>query len=525
MRKIVNSIFVFIFTLTMISLSGCSDSLPDTYSISSKAIDMYPDYQGVTVPCNIAPLNFAVLTECDDAVAMFSANGKNVIKRAQEKAICLNKEEWQTLISNSKGKISVALYLEKDSKWSQHPSFDINVVNDSIDRFLTYRSIEPLYRQIGQMGVFQFDLENGMETDILDAHKLKSANKCDAFCMNCHTSQKANPNNKLLHVRGVKSGMMITYNGKTKIVDAKCGDMANGAGYSQWHPKLPFIAFQSETVRQHFTSGESTKNYPFDIVSDLLLYDIEKNEVSNILRTKNKVETFMSWSPDGEYLYYATTDSIYKSAKDVDKIHFDIARIKFDASTKTFGSPEIMVNASKSDSSASGAKISPDGKYMLYRRAKYGSYMQTAKSADIFIMDLSTRESHALNEINSKDADSFHDWSSNGRWIMVESRRLDGNYARVFFAYFDKNGVAHKPFQLPRQNPWYDYYSMKCYNCSEFSTTPAEKQSFEIFDFMESNDIEKASFVSTIDSADANSGATKVDAQSGASQLNKKTKK
>lgn len=343
--------------------------------------------------------------------------------------------------------------------------------------------------------------------------------------MNCHTSQKSNPNNKLLHVRSIKSGMIITYNGITKIVDAKCGNMVNGAGYSQWHPTLPFIAFQSESVRQHFTSGESTKNYPFDIVSDLLMYDVEKNEVTNILRTPNKVETFLSWSPDGNYLYYSTTDSLYKSAKDVDKIYFDIARMKFDASTKTFHSPEIVVNASKSDSSASGAKISPDGKYMLYRKAKYGSYMQTTKSADLFIMDLNTRESHALTEVNSDEAESFHDWSSNGRWIMVESRKYDGNYARVYFAYFDKNGVAHKPFQLPRRNPWYDYYSMKCYNCSEFSTTPSNSKSFETFDFMESTDIEKASFASAIDSSDANSGASKVDARSGASQINKNTKK
>lgn len=509
----------------MTLLSGCSDSLPDQYSISSKSVEMYPDYQGVTVPCNIAPLNFAVLTECDNAVAMLSANAKSIVKKAEDKAICLSIEEWKTLIDNSKGKISVTLYLEKDSKWSSHPTFDINVVNDSIDKFLTYRLIEPQYQHIGKMGEFQFDLEVGEEIDILDAHKLNSAKKCDAFCMNCHTSQKTNSKNKLMHVRSIKSGMIITYNGETKIIDAKCGDMTNGAGYSQWHPTLPLIAFQSETVRQHFTSGETTKNYPFDITSDLLMYDIEKNEVTNILRTQNKVETFLSWSPDGEYLYYSTTDSMYKSARNVNKIFFDIARMKFDAATKTFGEPEIMVNASKSDSSASGAKISPDNRYMLYRKAKYGSYMQTTKSADLFIMDLATKESRALNEVNTDDAESFHDWSSNGRWIMVESRRLDGNYARVFFAYFDKNGIAHKPFQLPRKNPWYDYYSMKCYNCSEFSTTPAEKQSFDVFDFLESANIENASFGSAIESTDANSGATKVDAKSGASQINKNAKK
>lgn len=524
MRKKINYILAICITLTFL-LSGCKDALPDKYSISSQKVEMYPDYQDVTIPCNIAPLNFAVLTECDDAMAMFTAGNKSIIIKAENRAICLDNEEWASLINNSKGKISVALYLEKDSKWSSHPTFEINVANDSIDKYLTYRLIEPLYEHIGHMGLFQFDLEAGEETDILDAHKLHSASKCDAFCMNCHTSQKSNPNNRLMHVRGIKSGMFLHFNGRSKFINAKCGDMTNGAGYSQWHPTLPLIAFQSEKVRQYFTSGESTKIYQFDFTSDLLLYDIEKNEVTNILRNKNKVETFMSWSPNGDYLYYSTTDSMVNSPNDVNKIHFDIARMKFDANTKSFGDPEIMVNASKADSSASGAKISPDGKYMLYRKALYGSYMQTAKSADLFIMDLNTKNSRALDAVNSDEAEGFHDWSSNGRWIMVESRRLDGNYARAFFSYFDKNGVAHKPFQLPRKNPWHDYYSMKSYNCAEFTTTPSSKQSFENFDLMESIKIEKPSFASAIDSTDANSGATKVDAHSGASQINKNTKK
>lgn len=89
-------------------------------------------------------------------------------------------------------------------------------------------------------------------------------------------------------------------------------------------------------------------------------------------------------------------------------------------------------------------------------------------------MDLTTRAVRALKEVNSPDVESYHSWSSNGRWIIYSTRRDDGSYTRPYIAYFDKKGNAHKPFILPQEDP--DFYAQffKSYNIPEFMTEPVE---------------------------------------------------
>ena len=77
-----------------------------------------------------------------------------------------------------------------------------------------------------------------------------------------------------------------------------------------------------------------------------------------------------------------------------------------------------------------------------------------------------------MKEINSDKADSYHNWNVNSHWIVFTSRRDDGGYTRLYIAYFDKNGKAHKPFILPQEDPYfYDNY-YKSYNVPEYMIEP-----------------------------------------------------
>jgi hypothetical protein len=76
-----------------------------------------------------------------------------------------------------------------------------------------------------------------------------------------------------------------------------------------------------------------------------------------------------------------------------------------------------------------------------------------------------------MSELNSSDAESYHSWSSNGRWIVFSSRRDDGSYTRPYIAYF-KEGTASKPFILPQKNPLFYGEFFKSYNIPEFMTRP-----------------------------------------------------
>ncbi|MBO7524592.1 MAG: hypothetical protein J6T79_03705, partial [Verrucomicrobia bacterium] len=63
-----------------------------------------------------------------------------------------------------------------------------------------------------------------------------------------------------------------------------------------------------------------------------------------------------------------------------------------------------------------------------------------------------------------------HCWSSNGRWMVFSSKRIDGVLARPHFVYMDAGGHASKPFVLPQKDPHFYEYFIKTYNIPELIT-------------------------------------------------------
>ena len=87
-------------------------------------------------------------------------------------------------------------------------------------------------------------------------------------------------------------------------------------------------------------------------------------------------------------------------------------------------------------------------------------------------MDLADGTARPFTEVNSPDTESYHSWSSNGRWIIFSSRRNDGSFTRPFIAHVDKSGKATKPFELPSEDPDYHRQFMRSYNIPEFMKGP-----------------------------------------------------
>ena len=65
---------------------------------------------------------------------------------------------------------------------------------------------------------------------------------------------------------------------------------------------------------------------------------------------------------------------------------------------------------------------------------------------------------------------------------MFATRRDDGNYSRLYISYFDKNGKAHKPFEVPQKDPDFYKYFLKSYNVPEFMVEPVSISPQEFFE-------------------------------------------
>ncbi len=90
-----------------------------------------------------------------------------------------------------------------------------------------------------------------------------------------------------------------------------------------------------------------------------------------------------------------------------------------------------------------------------------------------------------LSELNSDDTESYHSWSSNGRWVVFSSRRTDGIFTRPFFAHIDADGhAASKPFELPMQDPDRHRQLLKSYNVPELMRGPVKLTPQQIADVL-----------------------------------------
>lgn len=528
---------IFFLTVLTLMLAGCTShpSVPTNYQTSNELPLIYPDYTDVVVPPNIAPLNFGV-RGADNVVAKFTYNGKDITFGKGNKVL-IDESDWKTMLSESVGKdISVEVYVEKDGKWTAYKAFNISIAEEEIDQYVAYRLIFPSYVAYEMLSLNQRDLTSFEETEIYN--NMNVSGEGDGQCVNCHSFQAYKTDNMQFHMRQGHGGTMIVRNNVAKKINMKNDSTISAGVYPSWHPTLPIIAYSTNSTGQSFHTKSVAKIEVQDTKSDVVIYDVDKNEIRNVSTIANELENFPYWSPDGKYLYFGSAHFEYKDTipqesemiNRFDEVHYDIFRKPFNAETMTFGDAELIYEASADSLSATFPRISPDGRYLLVGVGKFGCFHVWHPDADLYLVDLKTLEARPLENVNSDRAESFHAWSSNGRWIVFISRRDDGNYSRLYFAYFDKQGHAHKAFEMPQADPDFYTYFMRSYNVPEFITEKVKLTPHELAEVGRKDEAEPIKFVSTPKGkvlregmedtpVDGTTGASKqVDGKTGATQ-------
>ena len=463
--------------IAAVALVACGNKIPKTFSESKELPPIYPDYTNVTVPINIAPLTFEVDGKADGIVARLTAGEEELVCGGTK--VQPDADDWKRLTEYAKGKaIKVEVYIQANDQWTRFKPFNIHVSPDSINPYISYRLIAPSYVIYKDLTISQRCIENYDESVVYD--NMLCTEPAKGQCINCHNYQQYNPNRLQFHARQHQGGTVIAYDGKVKKINMSNDSILSAGVYPTWHPWLPLIVYSTNKTVQTFHITDPDKIEVYDTESDLIAYDVERNEVTNIENDPTEFECFPFWAPDGKTLYYCSAHFEYQDTIDhgielirrFSEVKYNLYKKSFDPKTMQFGPRELVFDAEAMDKSATLPRISPDGRFLMFTLGKYGVFHIWHRDADLWMMDLTTGQARNMKEINSPDVESYHSWSSNGRWVVFSSRRYDGNYTRPFFAHIDKNGQASKPFELPCADPDYHRQFLRSYNIPEFMQGP-----------------------------------------------------
>ncbi len=455
--------FAFLFLL----FTGCHR--PDGKIIKTEGYPaIYPDYINVTVPLNIAPLNFKMKDKCQ-GIKVTLSGGNDIIKLRSSYKISIPFRKWKRLLeAQENDSIVVNVSALEGGKWFQYKPFCIYVSADMIDPYLSYRLIEPAYEVWNKLQICQRNIENFKEKVIVDNNLLNGA------CVNCHTYSKQDPSLSFFHLRNKNGGTMIQKNGKFRKLNTATDSTISAGVYGNWHPDGRFIALSTNKIIPEFHSINNLRLEVYDTISDVVVLDIEKNEIlkNRLLAGKNELETFPAFSADGRQIFFCSAKTVrlpdnYKSVK------YSLCVISFDPEDASFGTNiDTLVSSWNTGKTVSQPKPSPDGKYILFTSFDYGNFPVWHKEADLHLLKLSDLSIDNLTKVNSDNSESYHSWSSNSRWFVFASKQDDGMYGKPYFAHIDEFGRCSKPFVLPQKDAdFYDLF-LKSYNVPELATGP-----------------------------------------------------
>lgn len=463
MKKIISYIITF---TTFIS---CNNSVTSP-EVVNELPSIFPDYIGVTIPSNIAPMNFDCLGGEHERVDVMITGSKSGNIHVNDKQVSFPKDKWKELLTENIGdSLLFTVSIKSDGKWKQYLSFPMYVSSYPIDYGIVYRKIAPGYEVYSKMGIYERNLSS------FDERPLIENTLVTGMCVNCHAFNKTESDYMSIHIRGNHGGTLIQINGESEILNTKTDSTISAFVYPYWHPSGNYIAYSVNNTRQSFHELQSKRVEVYDLESDVVVYHPQTHEIllSPLLKKKDAFETFPVFSFDGKKLFFCSAQA-KELPINYNKIHYNLCSIDFNPDNGTFGERvDTLVNAAIMNKSISFPRPSYDGKNIMFTMSDYGNFSIWHKEADLWLLNLKDGNLHPINEVNSNDTESFHNWSSNSHWFVFSSRRADGLYTRLYLASIDENGNVGKPFLLPQIEP-FNYYDrlIYSYNVPEFINEP-----------------------------------------------------
>ena len=441
-------------------LPGCGGR--DYYTVtdgSGGPLVIYPDYKDVTIPEKIAPLNFRyAMADVRRARTTFTLDDKSVTLKGTEVKWRLS--AWKAFLAGAAGQtVTVSAEAVVDGQLvSDQWSFFVS--EDPMDGWLTYRLIEPSYQMYNEVSIMERCVENFEETVISDYKHTDNA------CMNCHIHGQSRGDYSLFYIRGPKGGSILNQNGKLRKLTLNVDGMLSSTVYGDLHPDGRFGVFSTNVVLPSFHTLAGARMEVYDSASDLTVADFENNKMINLphIARADKFETFPCFSADGRSVYYCVADTV-AVPEGIFELKYDLVRADFDPESGRISEQvDTVWNGRANNDSVCHPKASPDGRWLMFTVADYGTFPLFHTECTLYLADLRTGEIRPLDEIKGDKSDSYHSWSSNSRWFVFASKRGDGQYGKPYFCHLDAEGRTTKPFVLPQKSSRFYTYTLKSFN-------------------------------------------------------------
>lgn len=480
---------IILFSFYWIFISSPKErpaTISETRSVSPA---IFPDYKEVTIPCNIAPLNFRIDVPVEKCFLQITNQHGDIAEFYGTDKICFPEDEWKTLLNENSGKsLSLSIATKKNGQWTQWAPFKIHISKQTIDSHLVYRLIEPGYEKWHIIGIYQRNLESFEETPII------RNNMTGYNCINCHSFCMNDPSQMMFHMRATYGGTYVIQDNEISKLNTKTDQTISNMTYPYWHPSGNFITTSLNDIKQFFHSVKEKKMEVFDLESDVIIYDVKQKEILSkaSIITKDHFETFPSFSPDGKWLYFCTAPA-QSMPDNYNNIRYNLCRVAFDAERKEIIHP-IDTLAHADSLSSTLPRISPNGRFLMYTETAYGQFPIWHTGAELRMIDLDKKEQVDMSQINSPDTESYHSWSSNSDWVVFSSRRDNGLYTLPYICCIGEDGKPAKPFLLPQKDPNLYDYLLYSYNIPELTKGAVEVDSYQIEHAAKNKEAEQIKF-------------------------------
>ncbi len=447
----------------------------DEYSDIDRPAKIYPDYCSTVIPPDIAPLNFLVQEDGSYYLArIYSDKGEAIEVSSRSPKILIPDGPWHELLEKNRGgDIHFDVFVRTDNhRWVRYRTVTNKIASEDIDAYLVYRRMHQTHTPIkGRIGIYQRNLSNFDKLVVLDNRRYMLG------CVNCHSFCEKRPGEALIGAR--EKGYFTLFIEKNKVTK-----IHTKLGYTTWHPSGRLAAFSIDNLPIFFHSARKEFLDTVGLNSALAYFVVDSKTVrtSPEISRKDRLETWPTWSADGQYLYFCSSPISWTAQTKIppdgyDKIKYDLVRISYDIENDKWGEVETVLSAQDTGLSISMPRTSPDGRWLMFCMCNYGYFTPWQPNSDLYIMDLkATRETGRCEyrrlDINSDESESWHSWSSNSRWIVFSSKREHGGFTRSYISYVDESGKVYKPLVLPQKDPAFYGYCLDTFNTPEFATVP-----------------------------------------------------